>query len=134
MSIWSKAKAAVRKVFGRERVERDVPKPPPPPGPPKKRPPRTIDAIVDDLYDIGVATSGSHSVTSIHELTVAVSRSNARQLLARQLESTQAWVRGNVEPGRTRWFDRGEWMRDHADGPINFDYDVFFWYHARRKQ
>jgi hypothetical protein len=135
LSIWSKVAGAVKRIIPRKRRrEPEVPPEPPRQPPP---PPRTIDTLVDELYALGVATSGSHSVTAIHELTDAVGQRNARSLLRQQVESTQAWIRGNVEPGRSRWFGRDEWMRDHADeighGTLNIDYDVFFWYHAKRR-
>lgn len=133
MSIWGKAKAAVKRLVTRKRREPEVP-PEPPPIPPK-RPRRSIDDLVDELYDLGVAWGDSHGTVNVHDATEAFGPQGMGVLLRNQIQSTHAWQRGNVEPGRTRWFDRQEWMVNHLRDSKNLpsDGDVFFWYHSKRR-
>jgi len=139
MSFWGKARDAIRRIVRGKRAQPAPGVAPPTPDVPKpgrtggRHRARSVDQLADDLYELGVASGDSHGAVALHDLTNAMGQSGARTVLRNQVQSTRNWMAGNVEPGRTRWFDREEYMRTHSENDIRFDIDVFFWYHAKRK-
>lgn len=137
MGFWSKAKDVVRRIVRGKRVAPAPGVSPPTPDVPKRKgtgggTPHSIDGLVDALYNLGVAAGDTHGTVALHDITNAIGQADTRVVLRNQLQSTRAWLRGNSEPGHTRWENRLQWMHDHAEGEISFDIDVFFYYHAKR--
>jgi|SRR5882672_5440101 len=139
MSFWGKARDAIRRIVRGKRAQPAPGVTPPTPEPKAPKPgkvgrPRgkSVDALADDLYTLGVASGDSHGAVALHDLVNAMGQSGARTVLRNQVQSTRNWMAGSVEPGRTRWFDREEYMRTHSENEISFDIDVFFWYHTKK--
>lgn len=150
MAFWSKVKAAVSRILPRKRAPEVAPPPAAPPAPPApptvaplepthphrepERTPRTVDGLIDELYAIGVAAAGSHSVTNLHEHEEAFGKPVTRALLRNQLQATRAWLRGNPGIGNARWEARAQYMADHLrEGKsLPSDPDVFFYYHGNK--
>lgn len=100
----------------------------------------SLAAIIAALHRTEVTDreNGSHSGPEVSSLEDAIGNSGAREILREQLESTRAYVRGEVQPGRDRWYARDmrfEGLR-RANGNnglhLPSSYDKFFWYHGKR--
>jgi transcriptional regulator with XRE-family HTH domain len=103
---------------------------------PAARPKDIIWEIAAQIRETGVNDLSSHEEDSVQDLIDEVGLRQARTILKQQLQSTQRYMAGSIEPGHTRWFQREDkWQRIQRNGEelvFDDDYDKFFWYHGKK--